>query len=62
MIVSPKGEMFVCAVDSIGSIKSRPYIVDVISFVIEEVGVKNVVQVIMDNAKNCKHTGKILKQ
>ena len=34
----------------------------IISSIIEEVGAKNVVQVVMDNAKNCKHTSKILKQ
>ena len=62
MIISPRGETFVRAVDSSGSIKPGPYIADVISSVIEEVGAKNVVQVVMDNAKNCKHAGKILKQ
>ena len=29
---------------------------------IEEVGAKNVVQIIMDNAKNCKNASRILKQ
>ena len=62
MIISTRGEMFVCAVDSVVSIKSRPYIANVISSVIDEVGASNVVQVVMDNAKNCKHAGKILKQ
>ena len=54
--------MFVWAIDSIGSIKCRLYIADIVSYVIDEVGAKNVVQVVMDNAKNCKHAGKILKQ
>ena len=62
MIVSPRGETFVHVVDYAGSSKSRPYIVDVISSIIEEGGAKNVIQVVMDNAKNCKHAGKILKQ
>ena len=62
MIVSPRGEIFVSAVDSAGSIKFGPYIANVISSIIREVGAKNVIQVVMDNAKNCKHAGKILKQ
>ena len=62
MIISPRGEMFVHVVDFVGSIKSGPYIADVISIVIDEVGASNVVQVVLDNAKNCKHAGKILKQ
>ena len=40
----------------------RPYIADVISSIIDEVGASNVVQVVMDNAKNWKHAGQILKQ
>ena len=62
MIVSPRGETFVHAIDSAGSINSWPYIVDVVSSMIGGVGAKSVVQVVMDNAKNCKHVGKILKQ
>ena len=50
MILSPRGEKFVHAIDSVGSIKSGPYIADIISSVIDEVGAKNVVQVVMDNA------------
>ncbi len=62
MVVSPRGETFVRAVDSAGSIKSGAYIADIIAFVIEEVGAKNVVQIVMDNAKNCKNASRILKQ
>ena len=62
MIVSPRGETFVRAVDSVGSIKSGLYIADVISSVIEEVGAKNVVQIVMDNAKKCKRASRVLKQ
>ena len=51
MIISPRGEMFFHAIDSTGSIKSRPYIADVISSIIDEVGASNVIQVVMDNAK-----------
>ena len=53
MLVSPRGECFIKAVDSSGEIKSGQFICSIISEVIEEVGQQNVVQVIMDNAKNC---------
>ena len=62
MIVSPRGDTFVRGVDSAGSIKSGSYIADVIATVIEDVGAQNVVQVVMDNAKNCKNAGRILKR
>ena len=42
MIVSPRGETFVCVVGSVGSIKSGPYIAYVISCIIDEVGASNV--------------------
>jgi hypothetical protein len=61
MVVSPRGETFVRAVDSTGMIKSGSYIADVLASVIEEVGPKYVVQIVMDNAKNCRSAGKILK-
>ena len=41
MIVSPRGETFVCVVDSAGSIMSWPYIADVISSIIDEVVANN---------------------
>ena len=61
MIVSSRGETFVRAIDSHGHIKSRLFIANVITIVIEEVGAKNVVQILMDNAKNCKSANQILK-
>lgn len=60
MVVSPRGEAFVRAVDSSGMIKTGSYIADVLTSVIEEVGSKYVVQVIMDNAKNCRSASKII--
>ena len=57
MVVSPRGETFMRVVDSSGKIKSGAYIADVLSESIEEVGPKNVVQVVMDNAKNCQAAG-----
>ena len=62
MIVSPRGETFVRAIDSHGQIKSGLFIVDAITTIIEEVGAQNVVQILMDNAKNCKSTNQILKR
>ena len=62
MVVSPRGETFVKAVDSSGMIKSGSYIADVLTSIIEEVGAMHVVQIVMDNAKNCKAAGRILKE
>lgn len=61
MVVSPRGETFVKAVDSSGMIKSGSYIADVLTSIIEEVGAMHVVQIVMDNAKNCRSAGRILK-
>ena len=61
MLVSPRGETFVRVKDSHGQIKSRLFIVDVITTIIEEVGAQNVVQILMDNAKNYKNANQILK-
>ena len=54
MIVSLRGETFVWAIDYVGSIKYGLYTVNILSFVIDKFGAKNVVKVVMDNAKNCK--------
>ena len=48
------------AVDSSGKIKSGAYIADVLNETIEEVGPENVVQVVMDNAKNCRAAGRLI--
>ena len=55
MVVSPRGETFIRAIDSTGKIKSGAYIVDVLNDIIIEIGANNVVQVVMDNTKNCNH-------
>ena len=62
MVVSPRGETFIRAIDSIGKIKSGAYIVDVLNDVIDEIGANNVVQVVMDNAKNCRLAGRIINE
>ena len=62
MLVSPHGEDLIKAIDSLGEIKSRHFICNIISEVIEQVGMQNVVQARMDNAKNCRVVGHLLEQ
>ena len=62
MVVCPRGETFVKSIDSSGAIKSGAYIADVLTTVIQEVGPKHVVQVVMDNAANCKNAGKLIQK
>lgn len=62
MLFNPHGECFLKAVDSSGKIKSGAYIAKIISETIQKIGASNVVQVIMDNAKNCRATGRILEK
>lgn len=62
MVVCPRGECFMKAIDSSGEIKSGQFICNIISEVIEQVGQQNVVQVIMDNAKNCRAAGRLLER
>ena len=54
MVVSPHEECFIKAMDSSGEIKSGSYIASIIGKVIDEVGEKNGVQVVMNNATNCR--------
>ena len=61
MVICPRGECFIKAVDSSGEIKSGAYIASIISDVIDEIGEKNVLQVVMDNAANCRSAGRILE-
>ena len=46
----------------LGEIKSGAYIASIISDVIDEIGEKNVLQVVMDNVENYKSAGRILEQ
>ena len=62
MVVSPRGETFIRAIDSTGKIKSGAYITDVLNDIINEIGANNVVQVVMDNAKNCRLAGRIINE
>ncbi|XP_059077784.1 uncharacterized protein LOC131876424 [Cryptomeria japonica] len=60
--VSPKGAMFLRAVDCEGQIKDGQFIAEILISAIESVGSRNVVQVIMDNAKNCRAAGLLVEQ
>ena len=62
MLVLLRGETFIQTIDSNGCIKFGLYIANLVSTIIDNVGANNVVQIFMDNAKNCKATGRILKE
>ena len=53
--------MFLRADNCQGEIKTKEYIAEKLRSVIEEVGRQNVVQIITDNASNCKGAGLILE-
>ena len=54
LAISEGGPMFLRAVNAEGEIKSKEYIAEKLIAVIEEVGSRNVVQVITDNASIAK--------
>ena len=54
MAVNAGGPMFLKSVDCSGEIKDKYFISNLLKEVINEVGYENVVQVIIDNAPNCK--------
>lgn len=49
MVVSPSGEVFMQDVDGASGIKSASHIASVLCNAIEEVGSRNVLQVVMSN-------------
>ena len=53
MVVSPHGKQFLKAKDSSKQIETGAYIAHVVASAIDAMGAMNVVQVIMDNSKNC---------
>ncbi|KAH9291975.1 hypothetical protein KI387_042840, partial [Taxus chinensis] len=59
--VCPKGAMFLKAVDCEGQVKDAQFIANILFESIEAVGPENVVQVITDNAKNCKAAGMLVE-
>nr|XP_043613038.1 uncharacterized protein LOC122585009 [Erigeron canadensis] len=61
MATSGKGPLFLKAVDCFGETKDRFFIANLMQEVINEIGHENVVQVITDNAANCKAAGQIIE-
>ncbi|KAH7421733.1 hypothetical protein KP509_13G073300 [Ceratopteris richardii] len=64
MISSCLGTYFLRAIDcsKVGTRITRKFIFEHIKFAIQEVGVENVVQVVTDNASNCKRMGELLER
>ena len=62
LAVSPKGAMFLKAIDCEGKVKDGPFIANILIEAIEQVGARNVVQVITDNAKNCRAAGLLVEE
>lgn len=56
------GPMFLRAINTEGEVKKKEYIAENMLVVIDEVGAQNVVQVITDNAANCRAAGIIVEQ
>ena len=48
--VSPKGEMFLDSIDTTGKIKDAKYISELLCQKVEEIGMGNVIQIVMDSA------------
>ncbi len=62
LLVSPKGEMFLKAVDTRGETKDAAYIAGQLIDCIREVGADSVIQVVTDSAAVCKAAGKLVEQ
>jgi hypothetical protein len=62
LVVSPKGEMFIKAVDTRGETKDVAYITGQLIDCIREVGVDNVIQVVTDSAAVCKIASRLVEQ
>ncbi|KAG2279757.1 hypothetical protein Bca52824_050977 [Brassica carinata] len=58
---SGSGPIFLKAVNCFGEVKDRFFISGLMKEVINEVGHQNIVQIITDNAANCKAAGRLLK-
>ncbi|CAM8889816.1 unnamed protein product [Rhodiola kirilowii] len=61
IVCSESGPMFIKSVDCSGEFKGGDFIARLFREVIDEVGDENVVQVITDNASNCKSAGEIIE-
>ncbi|XP_021754738.1 uncharacterized protein LOC110720041 [Chenopodium quinoa] len=61
MATSGNGPMFLKAVNCFGQVKDKFFIASLMKEVILEVGHENVVQIITDNAANCKGAGELIE-
>jgi len=61
-VVSPKGEMFLKAVNTGGETKDVAYIAGQLIDCIREVGADSVIQVVIDSATVCKAAGRLVEQ
>ena len=59
--MSPKGTMFFRAIDCGGQVKDSNFISKILIEAIEMVSNENVVQVVTDNAKNCRDAGALVE-
>jgi hypothetical protein len=62
LVVSPKGEMFLKAVDTGGETKDVAYIAGQLIDCIREVGADSVIQVVTNSAAVCKVVGRLVEQ
>jgi len=62
IVVCETSPMFLRAINASGEEKTKDYIAEKLVGVVEEIGPKNVVQIITDNAANCKGAGLIIQQ
>ncbi len=62
LVMSPKGEMFLKAVDTGGETKDVTYIVGELIDCIQEVSADSVIQVVTDSAVVCKAAGRLVEQ
>ena len=61
MATCGKGPMFLKAVNCFGQMKDKFFIANLVKEVIDEVGHQNVVQIVTNNATNCKGAGEIIE-
>ena len=61
MATCGKGPMFLKAVNCFGQVKDKFFIVNLMKEEIDEVGHQNMVQIVTDNATNCKGVGEIIE-
>ncbi|KAK9018754.1 hypothetical protein V6N11_033801 [Hibiscus sabdariffa] len=61
MATSGNEPMFLKAVNCFSEVKDKFFIANLMKEVIDEVGHQNVVQIINDNASNCKGAGEIIE-